>query len=485
MADTKMLKRPEQNVESSDRGVIPPLSSTVVSSILVVLDSLAILVAGYISYDLIVVYSINGNVYISAVLFIWIATLSLMNFGGLYHFDIALRPRARLSYILLAFGIAYLFLLAAAFSLKISDSFSRIWISCFAASSTVLLVGQRYLCARLLAKLLRQDGFKRSLAVIGEGEQLERLSSALAQNMAVPVRITGIYSCEDQDQLAKPGHSARGGLDDLIAAVRNNKIDDVAIALPWFKDKEIEALVVRLRELPINVYLVSDLVGFRIPLRSPPGHLDALPLSEVVGKPMSGWDVALKGAEDYILASLILVAISPLLLLIAILIKLDSPGPVIYSQKRVGFNNEVFPVFKFRSMYHGEQSDRIIVQATAHDPRITRVGRILRRWSLDELPQLLNVLTGKMSLVGPRPHALAHNEEFALRTQHYFGRHRVKPGITGLAQIRGFRGETDTKEKLEGRIKNDLHYVDNWSPLLDLYILAKTAVICIVGKNAH
>jgi putative colanic acid biosysnthesis UDP-glucose lipid carrier transferase len=176
---------------------------------------------------------------------------------------------------------------------------------------------------------------------------------------------------------------------------------------------------------------------------------------------------------------------APLLLAIALAIKLDSRGPVLFRQKRLGFNNQVIDVYKFRSLHADAGAAARTRQATQNDPRITRIGGFLRRWSLDELPQLFNVLNGTMSLVGPRPHALDHNEDFARQIRGYFARHRVKPGITGLAQVRGYRGATNTQEKLEGRVRNDIFYVDNWSLSFDVQILLRTFVICLVGKNAY
>jgi exopolysaccharide biosynthesis polyprenyl glycosylphosphotransferase len=193
----------------------------------------------------------------------------------------------------------------------------------------------------------------------------------------------------------------------------------------------------------------------------------------------------IKTVEDYLLASLALLLLSPLLILVAVAIKLDSPGPVFFMQPRLGFNNRRFEIYKFRSMYHCEVPEHRVRQASKGDPRVTRVGRFIRRTSIDELPQLLNVLNGTMSLVGPRPHALSHNEEFAEQVRGYFARHRVKPGITGWAQVNGFRGETDTVEKIKARVEHDVYYAENWSLLFDLRILLMTTVVVLFQKTAY
>src|SRR6185437_7559524 len=210
-----------------------------------------------------------------------------------------------------------------------------------------------------------------------------------------------------------------------------------------------------------------------------------LPLLHVFERPLGGWGGFWKGLEDRVLGSLILAISLPVMAAVAALIKLDSRGPVLFRQKRYGFNNNEITVFKFRTMHHDRSPDPTVPQARRNDPRVTRIGGLLRRTSLDELPQLFNVLRGDMSLVGPRPHAVAHNEQYAKIIDGYLGRHRVKPGITGWAQVNGLRGETDTPEKMRMRVQFDLFYIDNWSLLLDLKILLLTGFSGFVHRNAY
>lgn len=207
---------------------------------------------------------------------------------------------------------------------------------------------------------------------------------------------------------------------------------------------------------------------------------------EVERRPIAGWSSLIKAVEDYAFASLALILLSPLLILTAIAIKIDDPkGPVFFMQKRLGFNNRVFEIYKFRSMYQNSDDGDVVRQATKGDPRVTRVGRFIRATSIDELPQLLNVINGSMSLVGPRPHALSHNEEYGRRIRGYFTRHKVKPGITGWAQVNGLRGETELLEKMEDRIRHDVYYAENWSLLFDIRILVMTVLVLFFQKTAY
>jgi Undecaprenyl-phosphate glucose phosphotransferase len=261
----------------------------------------------------------------------------------------------------------------------------------------------------------------------------------------------------------------------------------VVIALPLSANQRILDLVRQLRMLPVGVHLLSDAIGFHLvdrPFSRPAG----IPAINVVDRPISGWSFVAKRTIDVTIASIALVALMPIFAMAAVLIKLDSPGPVLFRQRRYGFDNELIEVFKFRSMHVSMTDHDAAKLTTRNDPRVTRVGRFIRKTSLDELPQLFNVvLKGDLSLVGPRPHALQAKAADQLYEQvfdGYFARHRVRPGITGWAQVNGWRGETDTAEKLQRRVEYDLDYIENWSVMFDLYILMLTPFRLLNTENA-
>jgi Undecaprenyl-phosphate glucose phosphotransferase len=379
-----------------------------------------------------------------------------------------------------------LFLLAAAFSIKVSDTFSRLWIGSFAISACAGTLGVRLAAALIIKLLAGAHYFMRNVVVVGTGDQAQSLLSYLDKSPSRFVSVHGLFGNLQAGRIADFGRfPILGGIEDIDAFVRRNPIHDVIIAMPWSADHEIMAIMNNLRELPVNVYLSADLVGFHLPFRPSPAHFGNMPLVEVMGQPLVGWGAVRKALLDYSLGALLTLFALPLMALIALAIRIDSKGPVIYRQKRYGFVNKVFEIYKFRTMRSDSESQGKTVQATENDERITLVGRFLRRMSLDELPQLFNVLNGTMSLVGPRPHAVDHNEEYARMIRGYFARHRVKPGITGWAQVNGLRGETRTVDMMEARVQHDIFYVENWSLFFDLQILAKTAVVCLTRRNAY
>ena len=255
----------------------------------------------------------------------------------------------------------------------------------------------------------------------------------------------------------------------------NGWVDTIFICMPSLTADRVQSLLARMKIVSVDV------------IRAPVADSDD-PFTPLAERPLGGWNRIIKSVEDKLIGGIAIIVLSPLMALIALAIKLESRGPVFYVQERVGFNNRPFTVYKYRSMYGDGDDAREFKQATRHDPRITRVGRILRRTSLDELPQLFNVMLGTMSLVGPRPHAPGTQTEgryFHEVMDDYAHRHRVKPGITGWAQVNGFRGETDTLKKLEDRVRHDLYYIDNWSLALDIEVLFRTVLVVLTDKNAY
>ncbi|MCG8546902.1 MAG: undecaprenyl-phosphate glucose phosphotransferase [Alphaproteobacteria bacterium] len=464
-----------------------PISWGIVSGIWMLLDSIVILGCGTTSYLFYVGWSHdNLGIYTGAICFVWISILVLSQFSGLTEADAVLSPLRVLDRILIVGATCFLFLLAIAFSLKVSDSFSRVWVYTFAITTSVTVIGFRFGGALVLRQLARSGWLARRVAVFGSGEQAELFLSQFEDGSNGLSRLVGVFDDRPESVGSKlSGEPISGEFEDLVSAIRRGEVDDVVVALPWCAEEHLTDVVSHLQELPVNIYLGFDLVAYKYRFRGSPSHFAGLNLVEIVDTPLSGWRVVIKAIEDRVLAAALLILTMPVFLIVALAIRVDSPGPVFFRQTRYGFNNKKFSIYKFRSMEHRNETDGRTVQATQNDPRVTRVGRILRKTSLDELPQFLNVLNGTMSLVGPRPHAVDHNEDYAKVIRGYFARHNMKPGITGLAQVNGLRGETDTIEKMKERVRYDVFYTDNWSLWLDLRILFKTAYAVWFCKNAY
>ncbi|EPO9490868.1 undecaprenyl-phosphate glucose phosphotransferase, partial [Klebsiella pneumoniae] len=293
--------------------------------------------------------------------------------------------------------------------------------------------------------------------------------------------VKGIY--DDNPQIEYGNVPYGGSLSTLIAQARAGEIDRIYIALSMKDEQIIKDLVSKLTDTTCSVLLIPDVFTFNI-LQSRTEEINGVPVVPLFDTPLSGINMLFKRLEDIVVSSIILVLISPVLIGIALAVKFSSPGPIIFRQIRYGMDGKPIKVWKFRSMTVMENDDKVI-QATKNDVRVTKVGRFLRSTSLDELPQFFNVLFGQMSVVGPRPHAVSHNEQYRSLIQGYMLRHKVKPGITGLAQINGWRGETDTLEKMEKRIEYDLLYIRGWSIWLDLKIIFLTIFKGFINKSAY
>ncbi|MGE0766128.1 MAG: undecaprenyl-phosphate glucose phosphotransferase [Hyphomicrobiaceae bacterium] len=427
--------------------------------------------------------------YVIAILATALAGVFIAERTGLYSTPSLRSPVRHLLRTVMTWTSAIGLLLGAVFLLKFGQEFSRVWLMVWLVSGLISVMCCRA-AARLAVRHLTEQGrLNRRAVVFGAGEAGASLVAQIEADKGSDVRIAGVFDDRGSDRvLAKlAGYPLLGNINQLIAFCRSDDIDLLILSLPVTAERRLLEILKTIWVLPIDIRLAAHASALRFSPRAY-SHVGSVPLLDVVDRPLDDWDRLLKAAFDRVVASLALLALSPVLLLVGLAVRLDSKGPALFRQKRLGFNNEPIDVWKFRSMYVDQSDATANRLVTKGDPRVTRVGRIIRKTSLDELPQLFNVLTGTLSLVGPRPHAL--HAKAADRLYHevadgYFARHKVKPGITGLAQIRGWRGETDTEDKLKARIASDLEYIENWSMLLDVYILAQTPIALFKSENAY
>ncbi len=353
------------------------------------------------------------------------------------------------------------------------------------AVALVALVALHAVVATAVGQAQRAGWLATRLVLIGAGPQAANLIRRVRQHDPGVV-VVGLF---DDRRSRVPAMieacPVLGTLDDLEPFLRLERVDQIVITLPQHAASRRLVCFEKLRHLPVDVRLSPDLPGLELD-----GHgmteVAGVPLLRVFDRPLTGWSRIAKGVEDRLIAALVILLTAPVLLVVALMVRAGSPGPILFRQLRYGFDNEAIEVLKFRTMYVQHDPDPAGEQTTRRDdPRVTPVGRILRRTSLDELPQFFNVLLGQMSIVGPRPHAVAHNERFASLIDGYLSRHRVKPGITGWAQIHGLRGEAETLARMQERVRYDLHYIENWSLLLDLRIILRTMLVGFSHPNAY
>ncbi|KAB7648922.1 undecaprenyl-phosphate glucose phosphotransferase [Polymorphobacter fuscus] len=427
-------------------------------------------------------------VHLRVVLITGIAFAVLAESLGCYDLDAQFSLRMAWQRVATSWLTSALFMMTLGFILKASDSVSRSWAGGWFAAGGLALLLSRGATTVWVRRLKNRGTFNQRVAVFGAGPQGVRFADYVLKHDRLTISLVGFF--DDRRDGRVPSAAATvpvlGNLSALISLIRDGRVDQVVVALPWSAEARLQQVVSRLALTPVKIRLAPDLASFAF-ARRPIVVLGDIPMLTLFERPISGMDAALKLVEDKLLTLTILAFTWPILLAIAIAVKLDSPGPVFFRQPREGFNNRPFRVFKFRTMYHNRSEFDAIQQASRSDPRVTRVGRILRRTSLDELPQLFNVLNGDMSLVGPRPHAAstrAGGRLFSDVVASYAARHKVKPGITGWAQVCGWRGETDTEEKLVKRLEHDLHYIENWSLAFDFYILFRTIGSVLLPKNA-
>lgn len=413
----------------------------------------------------------------------FLLVLSVFKITGLYRSYRSTTLQAVMQRIFLGWGLVLVVLLFLGYGTKTSSVFSRGVVLTWAALVPFAL----YLVHQgiwLILRSLRASGRNHRRAVIAGATQVGRhLAEHIHHSPYLGIELKGYFDDQSPENFEPLKQPLLGSLATLTEYVRKHSIDVVYIALPTLDEQIIGDLLKELQDTTACVYFAPNILMFSL-MQARTYEINGFPLVAVWEIPFSNLQYALKRLVDILVAGLALIFLAPLLVLIAIGIKCSSPGPVLFKQRRYGMNGREIIVYKFRSMKVAEDGD-VVVQAKRNDSRITPFGAFLRKTSLDELPQFINVLQGRMSIVGPRPHAVAHNEQYRRLISGYMLRHKVKPGITGLAQVNGFRGETDTLDKMKMRVDYDLQYLRNWSLGLDLQIIFKTAFVFFQSHNAY
>ena len=420
-----------------------------------------------------------------------ISLASVMTFQG---FDLyttaAFRSHVhQLGRLFVAWTVVFLCALALAFFIKFDNTFSRAWAGGWYGAGLIVLFAGRVILTSIVRRWARSGRLVRRVIIVGGGREGESLVNALSHDADTDLRICGVFDDRGVDRSPEvvAGIPKLGNVDDLVEFTRRTRVDMILVSLPITAEERVLHMVRKLWVLPVDVRLAAHMSKLRFRPRAY-SYIGNVPVLDIFDKPIADWNMVVKTVFDRAVGALALFALSPLMGATALAIRLDSRGPVFFRQKRLGFNNEVIDVFKFRSLHHRHADPTASKVVTKNDPRVTRIGRFIRKTSIDELPQLLNVLRGELSLVGPRPHAVEANTQNKLWEEvvdGYFARHRVRPGITGWAQVNGWRGEVNTPEKLQNRVEHDLYYIENWSLLFDMYILLRTPFALLKTENAY
>ncbi|WP_027170470.1 undecaprenyl-phosphate glucose phosphotransferase [Mesorhizobium sp. WSM3224] len=413
----------------------------------------------------------------------------LLDVTDCYQIAALMRPLANFGRVLLVWAGSFALMALTAFAIKTSGDYSRLLFGTWFVAGLLLVSGLRLVMSRLIRRWARDGRMERRALIVGGGKAAEQLIRSVEKQPYNDIRICGIFD-DRNDKRSPPivaGYPKLGTISELIEFARIARIDMLIVSLPLTAESRVLQLLKKLWVLPVDIRLSahSNALQFRPRAYS---YIGSVPMLDIFDKPINDWDSVAKRAFDIVFSLIGIIVFSPVMLATAIAIKLDSKGPVLFKQKRHGFNNEIIEVYKFRSMFTDRSDPTAKQTVTKNDPRVTRVGRFIRKTSIDELPQFFNSLLGSLSLVGPRPHAIAaqsHNLLYNEVVDGYFARHKVKPGVTGWAQINGWRGEMDTNEKIRMRTEYDLYYIENWSMLFDLRILFLTPIRLLNTENAY
>jgi Undecaprenyl-phosphate glucose phosphotransferase len=468
----------------------PAYSPIVIAGFLRLIECALIALVGSLSYLAYVVPQTGHSWFYGAAIAV-ITALSIVAFQAADIYQVhSYRPLRQMARLFSSWSIVFLIAAGVSFLGKFDMLFSRVWAVTFYVGGLLALLAERALFYALVRTWIHDGRLSRRTVIVGGGEAGANLIAALRNQKDSDVQIVGVFDDRNDDRSPTScgGIEKLGTVDDFVEFARRTRIDLVIFSLPITAETRILQMLKKLWVLPLDIRLAAHLNKLRFRPRSY-SYIGNVPVLDVFDRPMADWDVVMKWLFDKVVGGIALLLALPIMAVIAIAIKLDSPGPVLFRQKRYGFNNDLIEVYKFRSMYVEATDATASKLVTKNDPRVTRVGRFIRKASLDELPQLFNVVfKGNLSLVGPRPHAVNAKAETRLYDEvvdGYFARHRVKPGVTGWAQVNGWRGETDTQEKIQKRVEYDLYYIENWSVLFDLYIVAITPFALLKTENAY
>jgi Undecaprenyl-phosphate glucose phosphotransferase len=465
------------------------MSGTVITGVTQAVEALLLVTLGLAIYGS---YVRNGQIgfYLAVTLGSVLLANVLLNAARTHRIAMYRSGLQHIGRVLAAWSTVMIVLSLLAFMFKASDMVSRVWLLSWYASGAVVLVLFRLSVRGLIRQWTAEGRLKRRTVIVGGGKDAEELIAAIRRSEESDVDLLGLFDdrIDDRSPDMVAGMPKLGKVAALVEFARLTRVDLVIVSMPLSAEKRVLEMLKQLWVLPVDIRLSAHMSKLRFASRAY-SYLGDVPVFDVADRPISDWNLVFKWLFDFSVAAVALILLSPVMIATAIAIKLDSKGPVLFRQKRHGFNNELIEVYKFRSMYTDRADAGAARLVTRDDPRVTRVGRFIRKTSIDELPQLFNVLRGQLSIVGPRPHALqakAANVLYYEAVEGYFARHRVKPGITGWAQINGWRGETDTLDKIMQRVNHDLYYIEHWSLALDAYILFMTPVSLVLrGENAY
>ena len=429
--------------------------------------------------------------YVAAIFGMTLTAVICFQAADIYDVQIFRGQLRQMTRMISSWAFVFLLFIGASFLAKLGSEISRLWLSAFFFLGLAALVAGRLFLRSLVRRWARQGRLDRRTVVVGSDQSGEGLIEALKVQEDSDIDILGVFDDRNDNRALDScaGSPKLGKVDDIVEFARRTRVDLVLFALPISAETRILEMLKKLWVLPVDIRLSAHTNKLRFRPRSY-SYLGKVPTLDVFEAPITDWDLVMKWMFDHFVGGIILLLVAPVMAFIALAVKLDSPGPVLFRQKRFGFNNERIDVFKFRSLYHDQADPTAAKVVTRNDSRVTRVGRFIRKTSLDELPQLFNVVfKSNLSLIGPRPHAVQgklQSRLFDEAVDGYFARHRVKPGITGWAQINGWRGEIDNEEKIQKRVEFDLYYIENWSVLFDLYILLKTPLALMTrSENAY